>query len=172
MRLKNYLQELYAAYLSKNTWGHSVPEHKRAIYKNPTHQEMRQFARDLGDNDLRFAACHLNKTVTVWAPDAEIHEYMIDFLKKKGVFPVRSITPEGRSSAFESDYVAGFAWIHSDGSMEITEPMEAYKWSHYNLSLDWKFLSKYFVNWKIIFEDGKGDYDRESKTTKVLNIEG
>jgi hypothetical protein len=155
MRLKNYLQELYAAYYSKNTWGRVVPEHKRAIYKNPTHQEMRQFARELGDNDLRFAACHLNKTVTVWAPDAEIHEYMMMFLIKKGVYPKKSKIPGSRSEAYQSDYIAGFAHINPDGSMMITEPMEAYRWTHYDLSLDWNFLSKYFKNWKIIFEDNE-----------------
>jgi len=146
MRLKNYLQEIYAATMSKNTWGSVVPEMYSSIYKNPTSKEMRDFSDQIQDYKFRWAGCHLNKTIAVWAPQADIHERMIDFLKKKGVFPSRAMVHYRSGEAYESDFIAGFCDVNDDGKMVITAPQEGFDWSDYNRTVDWKFLKKYFTN--------------------------
>jgi len=154
MRLKNYLQELYAANMSKNTWGDQIPEFYGSIYKNPTPKEMKNFMGQIQSNltrqirfDLfRWTACHLNKTVAVWAAETEIHERMIDFLKKKGVFPSMSVNHYNHLESYKSDYISGFCVVKDDGKMTITKAQEGYDWGDYNRTVDWKFLEKYFTN--------------------------
>ena len=141
--------------MSKNTWGDTISEFYGAIYKNPTPKEMKNFSDQIQDYKFRWAACHLNKTVAVWAPQTEIHERMIDFLKKKGVFPSMSKNHYNPLQAFESDYIGGFCDVNDEGTMVITSPQEGFDWRDYNRTVDWRFLKKYFKNsrWGYILGD-------------------
>jgi hypothetical protein len=141
--------------MSKNTWGNIIPERYSSIYKNPTPKEMRDFSDQVQDYNFRWAACHLNKVVVVWSPEAEIHERMVDFLKNKGIFPRMSEMHYSHQQAYQSDYIAGYCKVDDSGKMEISHPQEGFDWSDYNRTIDWKFLKKYFTNsrWGYILGD-------------------
>jgi len=137
MRLKLYLLEKYiGSYLEMNDY---FEDTRLPIYMNPTPQDMKMFQL----NGMRFIADGIKKNVFVWDEEVEIHYVMFKYLVKKGL--IHSKSPGHDFFATGSPYLSLQCVVDGSKMKIITDVQHNHT---FDKTLDWKWLGKYFNNWK------------------------
>lgn len=145
MRLSKYLSEKYiGSYLEMND---HFDDERLPMYVNPTPQDMKMFQL----NGMRFIADGNKKNVFVWDEEVEIHYVMFKHLVKKGF--IHSPSPSHDFFATPTPYLSLQCVVDGVGSSKMRMVTDMQYNHNFDKTLDWKWLGKYFNNWKeVIYE--------------------
>jgi hypothetical protein len=143
MRLERYLSEKYIGIYPRMK-GYFDDE-RLPMYMNPTSQDMKMFQL----NGMRFIADGDKKNVFVWDEEVEIHYVMFKYLVKKGY--IHSDSKPGPWLFTTSTPYLSLQCVVDGSKMRMVTDIQ---YNHnFDKSLDWKWLDKYFNNWKeVIYE--------------------